>query len=293
MDTEKVHGIKHCGVEITSVSNPLNASCDGPEGGHKLWIKGQGGNTNQGPGAALTMMRHSIYKQASQLLCEAVQARVEDGDEGDHWRDSHGEPLRADRWWSRARPGLDEDGTNHNGPHGPCMGIQVNIWERAKTRRNMQHVLEGGGSDAIGYDALLYQAIVNGDAGKLGKHNITSVLSEKVAIFLYEYHEFRFKSKELPPIPDDRSDYDFHEALTPNQARYIANSVKRFSYCYYMRYLYVLYLFNLFVSIIIILIICRFATSCRHCKCSNPWRGKATFAFSTVLCLGTSSIEEF
>jgi hypothetical protein len=99
------------------------------------------------------------------------------------------------------------------------MGIQVNIWERAKTRRNMQHVLEGGGSDAIGYDALHHQAIVNGDAGKLGKHNITSVLSEKVAIFLYEYHEFRFKSKELPSIPDDRSDYDFHDALTPDQAR--------------------------------------------------------------------------
>jgi hypothetical protein len=88
MDTEKVHGIKHCGIEITSVSNPLNASCDGPEAGHKLWIKGQGGNTNQGPGASLTMMRHSIYKQASQLLCEAVDARVEDGDEGDNWRDS-------------------------------------------------------------------------------------------------------------------------------------------------------------------------------------------------------------
>ena len=221
MDTEKVHAIKHCGIEITSVSNPLNASCDGPEGGHKLWVKGQGGNTNQGPGAALKMMRHSVYKQASQLLCEAVQARVEDGDEEDDWRDSHGEPLRADRWWSRAGPGLDEDGTHHDhdGPHGPCMGIQVNIWERAKTRRNMQHVLEGGGSDAIGFDALHYQAIVNGDCRKLGRHNITSVLSEKVAIFLYEYHEFRFRSKELPAIPVDRSDYDFHDALTPDQAR--------------------------------------------------------------------------
>jgi hypothetical protein len=99
------------------------------------------------------------------------------------------------------------------------MGIQVNIWERAKTRRNMQHLLDGGGSDAIGYDALHHQAILNGDAGKLGKHNIISVLSDKVSIFLYEYNEFRYKSKELPPIPDDRSDYDFHDALDPDQAR--------------------------------------------------------------------------
>ena len=35
MDTEKAHSIKHCHVDFIIYSNPLNCSCDGPEGGHK------------------------------------------------------------------------------------------------------------------------------------------------------------------------------------------------------------------------------------------------------------------
>ena len=38
----EVHLIQHCWIEITTLANPLNASAEGPEGGHKLWIKGQG-----------------------------------------------------------------------------------------------------------------------------------------------------------------------------------------------------------------------------------------------------------
>jgi hypothetical protein len=48
-------------------------SAEAPETGHKFWIKEPGGNTNQGPKAALTMMNHMLNKEASQLLCEAVQ----------------------------------------------------------------------------------------------------------------------------------------------------------------------------------------------------------------------------
>jgi len=73
MDTEKVHSIQHCGIEITSLANPLNASAKGPEGGHTLWIRGHGANTKHGPEAARTMLQHSVKKEASQLLCEAVQ----------------------------------------------------------------------------------------------------------------------------------------------------------------------------------------------------------------------------
>ena len=39
MDTEKAHSIKHCHVDVINYSDPLNCSCDGPEGGHKKWVK--------------------------------------------------------------------------------------------------------------------------------------------------------------------------------------------------------------------------------------------------------------
>ena len=40
---------------------------------NKFWVKEPGGNTNQGPEAALSMMMHSLRKEASALLCEGVQ----------------------------------------------------------------------------------------------------------------------------------------------------------------------------------------------------------------------------
>ena len=46
MDTEKVHFLKHWGVEIANYANPINTGCDGPEQGHKLWVKGLGGKIN-------------------------------------------------------------------------------------------------------------------------------------------------------------------------------------------------------------------------------------------------------
>lgn len=213
MDTEKVHSIKHCAIEITNWANPINTCCDGPEGGHKLWVKGQGGNTNQGPSVSLSMMQQCVQKEASQLLCEAVQARVEDGNTDEEWLDKEGRQLRADRWYNAHHDGsqLSQDSSSH----GPCMGIRVNIWERAKARRYLKHYLEGGGSS--GYDALRHESILRGDAGKLGKYDILSFLPDKVARFLYEYHDFRFQSLELPPIPHDRSEFDLHAALKPEQ----------------------------------------------------------------------------
>ncbi len=35
MDTEKVHSIKHCHVDVANYANPINCSSDGPAGGHK------------------------------------------------------------------------------------------------------------------------------------------------------------------------------------------------------------------------------------------------------------------
>ena len=62
------------------------------------------------------------------------------------------------------------------------MGIKVNIWERAKARRHLEHYLEGGGIN--GYDAVRHETVLHGDAGKLGKYNIISFLPDKVARFL-------------------------------------------------------------------------------------------------------------
>jgi hypothetical protein len=145
------------------------------------------------------------------LLCEAVQARVEDGGTHEEWHDNAGHQLRADRWWKADAGGSQES----SDAHGPCMGIRVNIWERAKARRHLEHYLEGGGIN--GYDALRHESILHGDAGKLGKYDIISFLPDKVARFLYEYHDNRFQRLDLPPIPDDRSEFDVHAALKPDQ----------------------------------------------------------------------------
>jgi hypothetical protein len=73
MGTEKVHGVKHTPNDIARYCDYLNMSCDGPEGGHKTWVKKQGTKTNQGPEVQLTMMQHSLRKDCASLLCEAVQ----------------------------------------------------------------------------------------------------------------------------------------------------------------------------------------------------------------------------
>ena len=44
-------------------------------------------------------------------------------------------------------------------------------------------------------------------------HNILSVLPDKFARFLYEFHDFRFSGLDLPPLPADRSDFDVHGAI--------------------------------------------------------------------------------
>ena len=74
--TEKMHSIKHAQHDIIRWADPENTSCDGPETNHKKWIKGQGGKTNQSETSNKTMMNHSLRKEASALLCEAIQGDV-------------------------------------------------------------------------------------------------------------------------------------------------------------------------------------------------------------------------
>jgi hypothetical protein len=55
---------------------------------------------------------------------------VEDGDAtAENWEDSHGDSLPADRFWNIASVCNRDIAADDE---GPCMGIELNIWERAK-----------------------------------------------------------------------------------------------------------------------------------------------------------------
>ena len=75
------------------------------------------------------------------------------------------------------------------------------------------HTLVGGGGQHDGYDALDYRKIKQGSAGPLGNYPILSVLPDKFARFLFEFHAYRFESLDLPLLPADRSDFYVHRAL--------------------------------------------------------------------------------
>ncbi len=79
------------------------------------------------------------------------------------------------------------------------------------------HTLVGGGGLHEGFDALDYRKIKHGDAGKFGNYPILSVLPDKFARFLYEFHDFRFTNLDLPPLSADRSDLDVHGAINNDQ----------------------------------------------------------------------------
>ncbi len=63
------------------------------------------------------------------------------------------------------------------------------------------HTLVGGGGQlpAWGVDDLDFRKITHGDAGKLGHYASLSVLLDKFARFLYEFHVFQFESLDLQP----------------------------------------------------------------------------------------------
>jgi hypothetical protein len=92
------------------------------------WVHEQGLKTNQGSSSSKTLMMHSLNKEASQLLCDAVRCRVEDGDAtAECWTDGRGKELAPDRFWNSGIESMiagDDE--------GPCMGIELNIWERTK-----------------------------------------------------------------------------------------------------------------------------------------------------------------
>ncbi len=76
MGAYKVHFMIHAASEIMKWGSIINCSAEVVEEGHKMWVKEQGCNTNQGDSAAMTMMNNSLQKIASMELTQAVKGRV-------------------------------------------------------------------------------------------------------------------------------------------------------------------------------------------------------------------------
>ncbi len=113
---------------------------------------------------------------------------------------------------------------------GPCMGIELNLWERTKVgfrfvfifeiiliifiilnmvivvysirqaRSHIVHTLVGGSDQHRGFDALDYRKIRNGNGGKLA-HIPSSWCCLKTARFLFELLACRFESLDLQHNP--------------------------------------------------------------------------------------------
>ena len=64
--------------------------------------------------------------------------------------------------------------------------------------------------------------ILHGNAGEMGKYAVLSTLSDKIARFLYEFHDTSYTTLGLHAIPLDRSDVNVHGILRPDQVPYAA-----------------------------------------------------------------------
>ena len=107
---------------------------------------------------------------------------MDDWDFTDH-RTGERVPLRADHWYQKD-PTSDPIMSSSD-----FSGIRINVWNSAKVRRFITHSLAGGGSHNMGYHALRWEMILHGNAGEMGKYAVLSVLPDKIARFLYEYHD--------------------------------------------------------------------------------------------------------
>ena len=98
----------------------------------------------------------------SVMLC-LFPARIDGGMEEE---DCHHEdyatktdvPLRADSWFQQSDVALSTMSS------GDFARIRINIWNHAKKRRFLVHTLPGGGSHNLGYHAMQWELIMNGNA---------------------------------------------------------------------------------------------------------------------------------
>ena len=93
------------------------------------------------------------------------------------------------------------------------------MWTRSQERRFIRHRLCSRSKDDMqyGYESLDWESILHGNAGELGDYTELSILPDKIARFLYEYHSDSYTSMGLPPLPDDRSRTNVNGVLKPPQ----------------------------------------------------------------------------
>jgi hypothetical protein len=73
-------------------------------------------------------MTHSLNKEASQLLCDAMRCRLEDGDDSaENWKDSCDRAMAPARFWNTSKESMIASDNS-----GPCLEVELKIWEQAK-----------------------------------------------------------------------------------------------------------------------------------------------------------------
>ena len=76
----------------------------------------------------------------------------------------------------------------------------------------------------------------------MGKYAVLSVLPDKIARFLYEYHDTSYTSLALPVIPLDRSNVSVHGILKPDQVLQICEICIICIICHYAYFAYFAFL---------------------------------------------------
>ncbi len=72
-------------------------------------------------------MTHSLNKEASQLLCDAMKCRMEDGDASAEIGGLQGQSIGSCRFWNRAIESMIA-----SNDAGPCLSIKLNLYKLAK-----------------------------------------------------------------------------------------------------------------------------------------------------------------
>ena len=133
----------------------------------------------------------------------------------------------------------------------PCVsGIRINMWTGIALHNTHILLSRVKDDDQYGYEALDRESILHGNAGWLGDYTELSILPDKIARLMYEYHAESYSSFGLPILPDDRSRTDVHGMLCPDQ---VYCSLYKFTYvtfiifCTYNTYR-IVYFLTLFKS---------------------------------------------
>ena len=163
-------------------------------------------------------------------------------------------------------------------------GLRWNLHQHMELRKGSPitdphwlHRLSRGGSHNLGYYALRWDTILHGNAGELGKYAMLKTLPDKIARFLYEYHDSSYGSLDLPPLEVDRSRIDVHGILEPHEVK---SCIQYVTYCIICK-IWVKIRNMLFWAYFAYLTYLMYRTEhCwTHCVCKTPTPPRVTFVF--------------